>query len=239
MATGTRPKSPLAPGLPPPSSAFEQAVYQILNAHNLAGATQRTVDRKDIASLASEEFVRARNRLEVLSVQDAAGLTTVDFVHGTGGVLFEAGYAYSLHGLGLVPTTNIVQPHMLVSTDAGATWAATTYDWGGYALRLGSAATVPGLVNTTLIRLWGDLSMGSASGENFNFDVEWAGLAQSSVYATCTVTGWGYDDAPGSGQYRGIGAYKTLAAIDGLRVAESSGNGFSAGKVWLQRVKLT
>lgn len=231
MATGTRPKPPLVPGLPPPSSPFEEAVAQILNGHNLAGATQRTVGQKDIAGMASQEYVRAWAADVVASV-DLSVATTI--LH-----TFEDGYDYHAIADAVVPNTSNAQVYLRASIGGVEQSGATDYDRAGDA-KFASGTNVD--VSST-----GDNAIdftpsaagqgvGSAAGDAGWWWIGIANPASASLYTGFRVKGV-YGSASGSAVNNDLGGrlLKT-GAISAISIYATGGTpNFSGGRLTLYR----
>lgn len=155
-------------------------------------------------ALASQQSIKAYvdaqsvGALVLLGTVSASDDTTIEFINGTGGVVFNSTYEeYELHIIDLVPETDATDVYVRTSSNTGVSFdaGASDYAWthkGG----IGSASDADsGDAADTEIQLTDSRQAGSDTGEGFNAVIKIFNPAGTlytvlgaNVYYTCSAS---------------------------------------------------
>lgn len=155
-------------------------------------------------------------------------VTSVDFVHGTGGVIFDGTYKlYAVEILSLVPSTDAVRLMMRTSANSGVSYdsGAADYKWNGTVVTSSVSLGSVGNSSAQLEIGGASLSCGNASNENCYARIIIQDPSASTLYKNITMYSGIVSAAtaePQSSQI--IGHRQATTAINGIRFLMSSGN---------------
>lgn len=166
--------------------------------------------------------------------------STVDFVHGSGGVVLDATYdEYQFTLSAVKPGTDNVNLLLRTSTNGGSSYSSTAGDYNFHHLSgVDSGATVTGAVDGgTAASIPLASNIGNASGEDGAFG-EVVFFKPSAASAWMCRWALIYRGISGdAGHIYGVGLNDNLADVDAIRFLLSSGT-FSSGRIKLFGRKL-
>lgn len=166
--------------------------------------------------------------LSILTAGTAVSSTTMDFVAS-----LDTTYTQYLIVIdGMRPTTDAVNFWLRVSTDEGATWkaGASDYAWVNRDWLINSGPTSSDSTASAQIEMMQNMDnnhrLGNASSEHSQWRIWISHPANSGKI--CQIAWDGVWQGSGSttypaGRTQGMGYYKTVAAINGIRLMMSSG----------------
>jgi hypothetical protein len=168
----------------------------------------------------------AQPGLVLINTQSASNSATIDFVHGTGGVVLDDTYdAYEIRFSAVKPQNDGVGLWLRVGTGAGPTYqsgaadyAWTVVDYFGQAFAADSSDSEIELVSANAA--WG---LGNASGEAAHGRVNFDNPEATDFHPFSFET---YHKSANNafGGVAGMGKYNTAAALTAIRLMCSSGN---------------
>jgi hypothetical protein len=209
-----------------------------LLAASQAEAEAGTDDYKVMTALKTKQAIDALagGGLVLLSEQtvtSASPVAAVDFTGAIDGTYDE----YELHVLNAVPATDAVDLFLRASTDAGASFATSGYDWiNSSAHTASSAATLIVASAGNSIKISGYEKVGSDSLEHGVSTVVNIIRPASSEYKKFFFLGSYVDLNARLEYFDGAGRFKSASAVNALRLLFSSGN-IESGKFKLYGVK--
>lgn len=158
----------------------------------------------------------------------ASNSTTVDFVNGSGGVVFDSTYkAYVVVISNIVPQTDGVNLISRTSTNTGSTYDSASGDYYSYIGGGTSASSTPqGTASTTTtgIRLSAISGLGTNTGEAFNAIVVFFDPSNATKYKSISSSSSYYSADAAACFENGVTVRRTASAVDAIRFQMDSGN---------------
>jgi hypothetical protein len=191
-----------------------------LTATDVQDAIDEVEDRIDTVEAASGPG------LVLIATQQASNDATIDFIHGTGGVVLDDTYdAYLVRFSGVKPQTDGVGLWLRVGTGGTPTWQAdaadyawTVVDYSGQVFVADSSDSEIEMVSANAS--WG---LGNATGEAAHGRVDFDN-PEASDYQPFSFQTYHKSAGNAFGGMAGMGTYLTAEAITGIRFLCSSGN---------------
>lgn len=154
----------------------------------------------------------------------ASNVTSVDFVNGSGGVVFDATYKkYIVLITSYIPATDNTTFQMLTSSNGGVSYdnGASDYNGAGLSAVNGGAISALGGDQATFPMAF---SIGNATGENAFITVEMANPAASNKFMIKSFSSVSDATAGKTGMYIAFGMRNAAAAVNAIRFSSGSGN---------------
>jgi len=159
-----------------------------------------------------------------IKTQTASGSSSVDFAHGTGGVIIDSTYDKYLFSCDYKPANDNVTPQLFISTDAGSSFITANYVYAMDGMEAGGSTVTRQSGSDSQIELSPD-TQGGASDEMMSINIYLSMPSRASTHKLFTFVGTTMDAASNLTPYSGGGACTgSTAAVDGVRFKFSAGN---------------
>ncbi len=210
----------------PGAANYTTAAGDVLECVHISGANWRVVG---ITKANGQAVVSSASGLVPIATTTVSSpVTSVDFVHGTGGVVFDGTYKlYVIEVINLIPSTDSTQTYIRTTTNSGVSYDSTGGDYvfaGSYQT---GTTTITGQYDgsSTEIRALQGFSAGSSTGEAVSLMIKIynpANTAQYKLIQTLSVVAASSSAAASTSNLNGYRT--TLSAVNGIRIFQASGN---------------
>ena len=169
-------------------------------------------------------LIKGGGGLVHIKTQTASGSSSVDFAHGTGGVIIDSTYDKYLFSCDYKPANDNVTPQLFISTDAGSSFITANYVYAMDGMEAGGSTVTRQSGSDSQIELSPD-TQGGASDEMMSINIYLSMPSRASTHKLFTFVGTTMDSASNLTPYSGGGACTgSTAAVDGVRFKFSAGN---------------
>ena len=193
----------------------------------------RSLNRSDTAtsgqvftatSATASDFQDSSGGLVHIKTQTASGVSSVDFAHGTGGVIIDSTYDKYLFSCDYKPANDNVTPQLFISVDAGSNFITANYVYGMDGFEAGGSAITRQSGSDSQIELSPD-TQGNASDESMSYNIYLSMPARANTHKIFTFVGTTFDTASNLSPCSGAGSCTgSTAAVNGVRFKFSAGN---------------
>ena len=136
--------------------------------------------------------------------------------------------SYRIIGSNIIPATDDTSLNTVVSIDGGSSYVAgTSYEWVNFIYSTsatGSKSTNNSAAVITLNGTAAGMTLGTGTGESFNFCLDLYNPSQAAAYHGMSWTGGGRMSGTEQCVVGGFGNYKAIDAVNAIRFLMSSGN---------------
>ena len=159
-----------------------------------------------------------------IKTQTASNSSSIDFAHGTGGVIIDSTYDKYLFSCDYKPANDNVTPQLFISTDAGSSFITANYVYAMDGFEAGGGAVTRQSGSDSQIELSPD-TQGNASDESMSINIYLSMPSRASTHKIFNFVGTTFDTASNLTPYSGGGACTgSTAAVNGVRFKFSAGN---------------